>query len=242
LLNRPILWYGAFFALGFFLAYAGFVKLVTRKVADQISSYILVGTVIGARLFDVLFYEKGWHVLAIFRFWESGLSSHGAVIGLILAVCFYQRKYRQFTLLQLLDRLSIVAGVAAACIRIGNFFNQEILGTLSTLPWAVMFGHPADGSFPAPRHPVQLYEALYYLLIFGVMWRLRKQLNTWREGRLCGLFLTLIFGFRLVIEVVKEEQSLWNPLFLTMGQWLTLPFLVFGLFLLLRRARFALLR
>ena len=251
ILGRPILWYGVFFALGIFLAYLAFVTLLkeeksneikvnARKITDQISTYLLIGILLGARLFDMLFYENLGTLfrdpLFLFRLWEGGLSSHGAVLGLILAVFFYQRRYRYFTTLHLLDLLSVVAGISAAFIRIGNFFNQEILGTPSYLPWAIIFGHPADGSFPVPRHPVQLYEALFYLLMFIVMWRLKNRLQTWIDGRLCGLFLIGIFSFRFLIEYFKEEQSVWlQHSSFTMGQWLSIPFVLIGLFLFFRR-------
>lgn len=207
-----------------------------KKIADQISTYLLIGVLLGARLFDVFFYENVTNLMhdpwMLIRFWEGGLSSHGAVIGLILATFAYQRRHHPFSMLHLLDLLSIVAGIAAACIRLGNFFNQEILGTPTDLPWAVVFGHPLDGSFPVPRHPAQLYEALYYLVLFGLMWRLKGLRNQWREGRLCGLFLIAVFVFRFFIEFVKEEQSFWlHASFLTMGQWLSVPFIALGLFL-----------
>jgi phosphatidylglycerol---prolipoprotein diacylglyceryl transferase len=255
LLERPILWYGVLFALGFFLAYLPFVSLLrceksdeikvnARKIADQISTYLLIGILLGARLFDVFFYEHLrqflYDPLFIIRFWEGGLSSHGAVLGLIGAVFVYQRRHRYFKTLHLLDLLSIVAGIAAACIRVGNFINQEILGKPTDLPWAINFGHPADGSFPVPRHPVQLYEALFYLAMFAVMWRLKNRLNIWPAGRICGLFLITIFTFRFLVEFFKEEQSVWLSAsdvtsYLTMGQWLSTPLIIVGLVLLLRR-------
>jgi len=132
--------------------------------------------------------------------------------------------------------MSIPSALIAVCIRIGNFFNQEILGVPSNVPWAVIFGHPADGSKPVPRHPVQLYEAFFYLAVFGVLWLLRKKWSSWREGQLAGLFLSVIFSFRFLIEFFKEEQSWWlygSPI--TMGQLLSLPFIAFGFYLFLRR-------
>ncbi len=257
LLGRPILWYGLFFALGIFLAYLAFVSLLkheksrdvkdhARKITDQLATYLLIGILLGARLFDIFFYEKLGSFfrdpLFVVRMWEGGLSSHGAVVGLIIAVFLYQRKHRHFTLLHLLDLLSIAAGVAAACIRLGNFFNQEILGIPSELPWAIIFGHPADGSFPVPRHPVQLYEAGFYFLLFGLMWCLKSRLQKWADGRLCGLFLTAVFSFRFLIEFLKEEQSVWlqhsflAAMVLTMGQWLSIPFITVGLLLILRNS------
>lgn len=251
ILGRPVLWYGVFFALGFFLAYGAFVKLLkldqkkevrdhARKIADQVSTYLLIGLLLGARLFDIFFYEKlGSFVrdpLFVIRLWEGGLSSHGAVLGLIAAVMLYQRRHRYFSTLHLLDLLSIVAGVAAFCIRLGNFFNQEILGTPTSVPWAIVFGHPADGSFPVPRHPVQLYEAVFYFFMFIVMWRLKDKLKAWAPGKLCGLFLIGVFSFRFLIEFFKEEQSVWLHSALTMGQWLSLPFVLLGFILFFRKS------
>jgi prolipoprotein diacylglyceryltransferase len=128
------------------------------------------------------------------------------------------------------------AAGAAFFIRIGNFINQEILGTPTTVPWAVVFGHPADGRASLPRHPVQLYEALFYLAMFVFLMVSRKKWRKWKEGRALGLFLALIFGFRFYIEFFKEEQS-WHLAgsYLTMGQWLSIPFFLVGLILFLRR-------
>ncbi|MGD0664556.1 MAG: prolipoprotein diacylglyceryl transferase [Rhabdochlamydiaceae bacterium] len=247
LLGRPILWYGVFFALGFFLAYLAFVSLLklerknnARKIADQISTYLLIGILLGARLFDIFFYERIGSFfkdpLFAVRLWEGGLSSHGAVIGLLAAVFIFQRRHRYFTTLHLLDLLAIVTGIAAACIRIGNFFNQEILGKPTDVPWAIVFGHPVDGSFPVPRHPVQLYEALVYLFLFALMWKLKNY--KWADGRLCGLFLIGVFSLRVVIEFFKEEQSIWlQNSFFTMGQWLSVPFILLGLFLFFRKSQ-----
>ncbi len=241
------MWYGVFFALGVLWAYRAFVSLLrqdrsktiresARKIADHLSTYLLIGILMGARLFDILFYE---HLsvfvkdpLFVFRWWEGGLSSHGAVIGLIVAALIYQRRHPFFSFLHLLDLLALVAGIVAAWIRVGNFFNQEILGKPTDVPWAIIFGHPADGTFPVPRHPVQLYESFFYFLLFFVMWGLKKKIQTWKAGRACGLFLIAVFSFRVVIEFFKEEQSVWVvDSFLTMGQWLSLPFIVLGLFL-----------
>ncbi len=249
-MGRPILWYGVFFALGFFLAYGAFLALLRhenktngRKIADEVSTYVLIGIVVGARLFDVLFYEnlaQFFHdPLFVIRVWEGGLSSHGAVVGLLGGVILYHRRHRhEFRLMHLFDLISIVAGITAACIRIGNFFNQEILGIPTTLPWGVIFGHPVDGSFPVARHPVQLYEAFYYLVLFGVMWRLKDHLKKWPAGRLTGLFLVLVFSFRFFIEFFKEEQTVWLAIsFLKMGQWLSIPLIVLGVIFLLRKRR-----
>ena len=244
LLGRPILWYGFLFALGFFLSYLVLFELIKnrrdhpKKIADGLTLYAVIGAVVGARLFDVLFYEN-WNQIfrdpfSIFRVWEGGLASHGGVLGILVAFAIFQRRHRYFSNLELLDLAVVPAGLAASFIRIGNFFNQEILGTPTHLSWAVIFGHPADGSFPIPRHPVQLYEALFYLMVFGWMWWSRKR---WRqEGRATGCFLVLVFGFRFLVEFFKIEQSVWFSHFpLTMGQLLSIPFMILGSYLLLRK-------
>lgn len=239
------------FALGFLLAYAVLltllrhetakeVKVNGKKIADNLTFYVILGTVIGARLFDVLFYEN-WNAIqadpwSVIKVWEGGLASHGGVVGILIALAIFQKRHRFCSWLHLLDLLVLPAGVVAFFIRIGNFINQEILGRPTDMPWAVIFGHPADGSFPVPRHPVQLYEAFFYLAVFGALWTLRRNWSTWKEGRLTGLFLVLIFSFRFFVEFFKEEQSWWlygSPV--TMGQMLSVPFVLFGLYLMLRK-------
>ncbi|MGR3911892.1 MAG: prolipoprotein diacylglyceryl transferase [Candidatus Rhabdochlamydia sp.] len=247
ILDRPLLWYGAFFALGIMLAHQILLSLFKKEgksayhEGDTFTLSLLLGIILGARLFDILFYQ-GWMVmkmrpLALLYFWEGGLSSHGGVIGLIAALILYQRKHPSMTLLKLLDSLSVVAGLPAACIRMGNFFNQEILGKVTTVPWGIIFGHPIDGSSPIPRHPVQLYESVFYFALFAVMMTLYHQKKLKRDGALCGLFVTSVFVFRFLIEYFKEEQS---AIFLgsvfTMGQILSIPFIIGGLILLKRQS------
>jgi prolipoprotein diacylglyceryltransferase len=115
--------------------------------------------------------------------------------------------------------------------------NQEILGTKTTVPWAVIFGHPADGSIPTPRHPVQLYEALFYFILAAILFLFQKPLLKKNNGKLLGIFLTLLFGFRFFIEYFKVEQSAQLSHFslLSMGQILSIPFFFLGAFLLFRK-------
>ena len=119
---------------------------------------------------------------------------------------------------------------AVLFIRLGNFVNQEILGTLTNQPWGVIFGHPADGSVPAPRHPVQLYEALAYLVTFILLLALCKFRKTpWPQGFFLGLFLICIFGSRFFLEYFKAPQdSVLDESFLQAGQILSLPFIFLG--------------
>ncbi|MBX7066007.1 MAG: prolipoprotein diacylglyceryl transferase [Parachlamydiales bacterium] len=252
----PVLWYGVLFALGFAIGFPIFVGILTRylggkehkkkavQIGDRLTLYMILGTVIGARLGHFLFYERPVHYLTdplqLFRIWEGGLASHGGAIGIIIALMIFSWRVRAFspklTWVRLLDFVAVPAALAAFFIRIGNFINQEVLGTATDLPWGVVFGHPADHSTPFPRHPVQIYEALFYIAVFFLLWKLSFQtyyLKT--QGKLIGLFLILVFGFRFLIEFWKMEQSrlLFNSS-LTMGQFLSIPLIVIGLILYFR--------
>ncbi|MGE5195875.1 MAG: prolipoprotein diacylglyceryl transferase [Anaerolineae bacterium] len=259
-LGRPILWYGFFFALGFFLGFWVFLYFLKeafrthaskkkkeisqpRTIAERLLLYILCGTIIGARLGDVIFYQN-WkdaihHPLSIFKIWEGGLASHGGAIGVMIALWLFWRRskedFKGFSGLELLDLVVIPTCLVASSIRIGNFFNQEILGHPTHVAWGVIFGHPADGSAPLPRHPVQLYESAAYLVLFiflALLWKFKPHFR--KGGKISGLFFILLFSSRFVLEFFKEEQSALlsagSPL--TMGQYLSLPFIVLGCFLL----------
>jgi prolipoprotein diacylglyceryl transferase len=252
ILDRPILWYGFFFALGVFLAYLVFQSLLKEfmhpyrvrkkeilKVAEKLCVYVIVGTIVGARLGDVLFYhspaEYTNDLLGIFKFWDGGLSSHGGVMGILLSLWIfstkYKKKYPMLTWVALLDLMVIPALLAGGFIRLGNFFNQEILGTVTGVPWAVIFGHPADGGPIAPRHPVQLYESLFYFAFFVVLLALRKNVpGLYRLGKTSGLFFMGTFAFRFLIEFVKDHQSalIERGATLDMGQWLSIPLILVG--------------
>lgn len=256
ILDWPIKWYGLLFAIGFAVGFVIFEKIVYRyflqedgdlstykqnalRITDQITVYAVIGTVLGARIGHFLFYERPSdyisHPLAIFEVWKGGLSSHGAAIGIILALGLFSKWSKKIdeglTWVRLLDFICVPTALAGALIRIGNFINQEILGTETSLPWGVVFGHPADDSLPVARHPVQLYEALFYFFVFLILWRLTfKKAFLLFQGRLIGLFLILVFGFRIVIEYFKLEQTrlfseshVW-----TMGQWLSIPLIMAG--------------
>lgn len=269
-LNWPIKWYGLFFALGFALGFPLFKNLLVRyfqerpefhkeslenlkkialRITDKLTVYMVIATIVGARVGHFLFYEKPSDYLRdpleILRIREGGLASHGAALAILLALWLFSRWTKTFDRelgwLRLLDFICIPTALAAGFIRIGNFIGQEILGTKTSLPWAVVFGHPADLSFPTPRHPVQLYEAFFYFAVFFLLWRLSyKPKLLLAPGWLIGLFLLLIFAFRFFIEFFKEEQSRLMNLagVLTMGQWLSVPFILLGAFLLYRSRRY----
>jgi len=213
-------------------------------LTDKMVLYMVVATVLGARLGHFLFYETPSsylsHPLEILQVWNGGLSSHGAAVAIVVALCVYVYRYkntlRGATWLHVLDFVVVPTALAGALIRVGNFFNQEILGTETNVPWAVVFGHPADHSAPVPRHPVQLYEAAAYLVIFLVLWRLSFRAKYLvHQGKLFGLFLVTVFGFRMFAECFKLEQSHLGTFGLTMGQWLSIPAVLAGLFFCLRK-------
>ncbi len=209
-------------------------------LADRLTVYMVVATVLGARLGHYFFYERPSdylrNPLEVLQIWKGGLASHGAAIAIVIALGIfihrYKTKARHLTWLHLLDFICVPTALAAVFIRIGNFFNQEILGTVTDVPWAVVFGHAADQSSPIPRHPVQLYEAFFYALVFALLWKLSfrvKYLMT--QGKLTGIFLIFVFGFRFFVESWKIEQSHLLSSVLTMGQILSIPAVLAGIFL-----------
>jgi phosphatidylglycerol:prolipoprotein diacylglycerol transferase len=264
-LHISLRWYGIFFATGFMLGFPLFISLLKRfffcsskyteleisrkatMLGDRFVLYLLVGTVIGARLGHLLFYEDPsfyWgNFYSIIAVWEGGLASHGSAIGIMLAIFLFrlriQKDFPSLTWLRILDFVSVPTALCGAFIRIGNFVNQEVLGTASNLPWAVFFGSPLDGSPAMARHPAQLYEALGYFLIFGLLWRASLLKNIFlTPGKLIGLFLMSVFGLRLITECFKTEQSdLLQSFPLNMGQILSVPFVLLGLFFFFKRER-----
>lgn len=260
LIDRPIAWYGFFFVLGIILSYVIVIAIfrtllkehqhmtdekeirsLALSLTDRLTWYVVLGIIVGARLAHVFFYDWPYfkeRPVEILYVSQGGLASHGGVIGILLAIALYRKsiaaKFPKFTFWTLVDCVAVPAALAGACIRIGNFFNQEILGTPSTLPWAIIFGHPADQSAPTPRHPVQLYEALAYLIIFIFTFSLWKWTQVrWKPGFITGIFLILLFTVRFILEFFKTSQSLLiDETHIQMGQYLSLPFIFVGCLLL----------
>ncbi len=220
-----------------------------RKRASALSEkgwvFIAVGTVIGARIGHLLFYhypsEYLLDPLLFFRIWEGGLASHGAVVGILLAVCLWtylhKKEYPFMRFIGWLDLASIPVLFGCAMIRIGNFWNQELLGVVSRLPWAIIFGNPEDGGLPQPRHPVQLYEALLYLVLMCILYSafFRKS-RPLKQGALAGILLFTVFAFRFILEFWKEKQGVFDPfLVLHTGQLLSIPCVIIGLALIVMK-------
>jgi phosphatidylglycerol:prolipoprotein diacylglycerol transferase len=239
-----IRWYGALFALAFYIALQVMNSIARREKLeprefDSILIYVILGTVIGARLGHVFFYEPEVFLqepVRILKVWEGGLASHGGTLGVIFAVFFWKRRYYRGSYLSLLDYMAVPSAFVAGMIRLGNLFNSEILGRPTDVPWAIVFKRVDD----LPRHPAMLYEALSYFLLFMLLLRLVKKgkHHGRRDGFLLGVFFTWLFGARFLIEFLKELQvSTEAALPLDLGQLLSIPFFATGLFLLLRARR-----
>ncbi|MGE0172208.1 MAG: prolipoprotein diacylglyceryl transferase [Oligoflexales bacterium] len=227
-------YYGLMFAMGFLIGYQ-LLEKVYRKEGKNIESlssllgHMLVGTIVGARLGHCLFYEPGYylsHPLEILAIWKGGLASHGGTLGILISVYFYTRKHRDQPYIWVADRLAPAIALTAAFIRIGNFFNSEIIGKPATVPWAVIF----ERIDAVPRHPAMLYESLSYLILFVITSLQYWKFNAARTpGRIIGFFFMWVFGSRILIEFVKENQvDFENAMALNMGQLLSIPFVIAG--------------
>lgn len=221
--------------------------LSTKKkiaiLSDKIVVYMVLSTIIGARLGHLFFYENPSYYLLnplnIFNLRSGGLASHGAAIGILIGLIFYSKSIQKYkptiSYVQIFDFISPSVAFAGFCIRIGNFINQEIIGVPTTFPTAIVFLNPLANHSIVPRHPVQLYEAFFYLFVFLILYLLiRKKFFLKGEGKIFAIFLILIFSFRFFIEFIKEKQSviIGQESFLLMGQYLSIPFIVLGVFFL----------
>jgi prolipoprotein diacylglyceryl transferase len=215
----------------------GKLEVKIKNFVEKQAFYMILATVIGARLGHIVFYEPIMEYIRdpirILKTWEGGLASHGAALGIVSALAIFRLKvlkeYSKLNFQKIMDIMIIPTALVGCLIRIGNFFNQEVLGTMSEVPWAIIFGSPADGSRVLPRHPAQLYEAAFYLGLFFVLWNLRTAKMMNHSGRLAGFGLTAIFLFRFCIEFVKEEQSFYQIAWMNMGQLLSLPWIIVGI-------------
>lgn len=235
-------WYGLFFAAAFIIGLQIMGRMFVREGRDKndldsLLAFVVIGALVGARLGHCLLYDPAYYLsnpLGILKVWEGGLASHGGVVGILVAVWAFART-RKYAFMWLLDRIAVPAVLGGAFIRVGNFMNSEILGMPTIAPWAVIF----ERVDPLPRHPVQLYEAGAYLLIFAVLLLaygaqgLRR-----RQGLLAGTFLVLVFAARFILEFYKMPQAAYEyGQFLTVGQWLSVPCVLAGFWLLLRAWR-----
>jgi len=227
-------WYGLFFAFSFLFGYIIMNKIFANEnlsegLLDKLTIYMAIGTIVGARLGHCLFYEPDYylsHPVEILMIWHGGLASHGAAIGILIAVGLFSNKEKK-NYLWVLDRIAIVVALSGFFIRMGNLMNSEIYGVETTVPWGFVFLRNHE---VVPKHPTQIYEALAYLAIFVLLFRLywiKKGEHI--EGTLIGLAIMLIFIARFFIEFLKEDQVAFEAsMKLNMGQLLSIPFILFG--------------
>jgi phosphatidylglycerol---prolipoprotein diacylglyceryl transferase len=233
-----IRWYGALFAIAYLLGYQTIHWIYHHEKQDaryleRLTIYLVIGIIVGARLGHCLLYDPAYylsHPLEILAFWKGGLASHGGGLGVLLVLYFHSR-HSNLSYLWLLDRFAIPTALAGAFIRLGNLFNSEIYGIPTNAPWAFIF----ERIDSLPRHPVQLYEAIIYALIFiGLLSFYRRAWQRIQDGLIFGLFLFSVFSARFIIEFVKIKQAAYtSDLPLNTGQILSLPFITIGLILII---------
>jgi len=236
-----IRWYGLLFATTFIVGYQIMMIIFKRENRSEhdlndLVWYMILGTVLGARLGHCLFYNPDYylsHPLEILQIWKGGLASHGAGIGILTALYLYIHKRKSISFLWVTDRVVITVALSGFFIRMGNLFNSEIIGKPTDGNWGFVFVSVDN----IPRHPAQLYEAIAYLLIFVFLLSFYFRVKgKFKNGLLSGLFLVSVFGFRFFVEFFKENQSLFEQnLFLNMGQLLSIPFVIIGIYFLFRK-------
>jgi len=259
----PVRWYGLMWALGIYLALIIVSKLFKHEKLpaewiDKLFVYTVVGTVLGARIGHCFFYE--WHLLPepvnilgitfkygndyiihpwkmfdIFHGGLAGLASHGGAIGILIALYLFNKKISHKGFIWGLDRLVIGAAITGACIRLGNLMNSEIYGGITSMPWGFIFVKDPQGDI-FPHHPTQIYEMIYCLLTFALTWWLYWKKEAYkRNGLIFGTFLIGIFGSRFLLEFIKlNQESFESGMLLNMGQVLSIPFIVWGIWLVIK--------
>ena len=250
--GREIRWYGMLWVIGLIVA----VFIVQRifdnekhpeKWFDSLFVYMMFGIILGARLGHCLFYEPVYYLsnpLEILKIWEGGLASHGGVIGIIIAVWLYSKKVTKKSMLWTFDRVIVPTGFTAAFIRLGNLMNHEIYGGPTSEPWGFRFieniSYWKAGAAPIytdPSHPTQIYEAIIYLIVFAVtMYMFFKTNAKYKQGLTLGVAMIMIFLSRFFIEYLKNVQvqseiAMRESTGLILGQWLSIPFVLWGVWL-----------
>jgi prolipoprotein diacylglyceryl transferase len=236
-------YYSILFVSGFPLGYMLFIWFFKRegldtKILEPLLYILLLATIVGARLGHCFFYEPQYylaHPLEILQPWKGGLASHGGAIGVLIGLWIYVKKYGKkngFDFMWLIDRLVIAVCFAGCLIRLGNLMNSEIYGNPTDLPWGFIFLRKGE---IIAKHPTQLYEAFSYLLLgFFLLGMYKYKLPKLKKGWIFGVFLIVLFGMRFLIEYIKEPQVAFeNNMHLNMGQWLSVPFIIAGIIILI---------
>ena len=243
-------WYGLMFAIGFWIGFNIVARMFKHEGAPErwlgiLLLWVGAGTVIGARLGHVFFYAWDYysqHPMKILATWEGGLASHGGAIGVIIAVILFSIFTAKRNPLWTFDRLVPAIALVGCLIRIGNLMNSEIFGHATTLPWGFMFVRSAEWHHMyegVACHPTQIYEALCYLALFGLlMWMYWKKNAEGRPGLIFVTFLVGTFLPRFLIEFIKNDQEAFEAtMTLNMGQLLSIPFVLLGIGLIIYAMR-----
>lgn len=235
-------WYSLLFVSGFIVGYYIFARFFKRegiqeKLLDPLLYTLLIGTIVGARLGHCIFYQPDYFFgswqgfFEIFMPWKGGLASHGGALALLIAMWWFADRYgkkNDFDFLWIMDHLCITVALAACMIRLGNLFNSEIYGDVTSLPWGFVFQRRGEIE---PKHPTQLYEAISYFILWIILTFLyNKKLDKMYRGFFFGIFLIGCFGMRFLIEFIKEPQEAFEEaMALNMGQLLSIPFILAGI-------------
>ena len=239
------------FGLGYYIMKKIFIdEKVSLDYLESLFVYMVLSILLGARLGDVFFYSWDYyqnHPLEIllpikdtsngYKFTGfRGLASHGAVIGSLIGLSLYKIKFKEKSILWLLDKVVVPVTIGATFVRLGNFFNSEIVGRYSNSNFGVVFLNRGEN---LPRHPAQLYEAFGYLILFLIIRQVYKSKKKNIEGYLIGLFFSGMFTIRFLIEFIKESQGGFEEYlpFLSTGQWLSIPFIILGFYLMNRKSK-----
>jgi prolipoprotein diacylglyceryl transferase len=243
-----IRYYGLLFAIAFLIGLFLLRRFLRLKgqdplMADSILTYLVFGIVIGARLIHVMFYDTEYYLSnpsEILKIWHGGVASHGAVLGSFAALFIFCKRHKQ-DFWDITDSVAIQFILVTGLVRLGNFFNSEIVGRITDVPWAVKFPRH-DHALPLDqvhwRHPSQLYEFSYHIIgYFLIKYLYLKFYPKLKSGTIIFVTVSYYAFCRFLVEFVKEYQTEISRTGLTMGQWLSLPFLVFGILLLFWRQK-----
>lgn len=235
-------WYGLAFAVGFTIGYAIVARMFRHEGAPErwlgiLLTYVVIATIVGARLGHVFFYEWDYysmHPEKILRIWEGGLASHGGTIAIIIALFIFSWCVSKKPASWVFDKLVVAIALVGGLIRLGNLMNSEIYGGPTDLPWGFVFVRDCQ---TVPAHPTQIYEALCYFALFALlMWMYWKKNAEERPWLITGVFFIGIFLPRFLIEYVKNvqvpsEYDMIARYGMNMGQMLSIPFILAGIFL-----------
>jgi phosphatidylglycerol---prolipoprotein diacylglyceryl transferase len=226
-------WYGLLFIVGIILSYFIVLKIakekgIKKEIFEKYLIWAIASIVVGARLFEVLFYNPAYYFtnpLKIFFIWEGGLASHGAIIGLILVTFIFAKKYK-LHFYDLADIIVIPCGLAAAFVRLGNFFNGELVGNITSSKIGMKFNN-----YEGLRHPVQLYQSFTNFIVFGIMYfyrNLKRGIPFWG-------FLAIYSVGRFITEFFKDIDKYAG---LSLAQWISLGIVLIASYFLVKLTTF----